>query len=111
LFPALGRSGNQGGSALEPMAKSSVQGALRSVVRQLGIAKSVTPHTFRHSYASHLIEAGVGLRRVQQLLGHRSLQSTTKYLHVTEQDGPRTRVVLDRLMEGAADALKGSEAT
>lgn len=105
LFPALGRSRNEGRSADRPMAEASVQGALKRTVRELGIRKQVSVHTLRHSYASHLIEAGVGIRRVQQLLGHGSLQTTLRYLHITEPDKRRTRAVINQLMAPAASAM------
>jgi site-specific recombinase XerD len=110
LFPALGRDRKQGASAARPMAEASVQGAVKRVVRQLGITKAVSVHTLRHSYASHLIEAGVSLRRVQQLLGHSSLQTTMRYLHMTEPDRERTREIIDSLMAMAAHALGPDQA-
>ena len=67
------------------MAKASVQGAMRRVVVQLGVRKNVSIHTLRHSYATHLLEAGVNLRLIQQYLGHSSLQTTMVYLHLTSQ--------------------------
>ncbi len=108
LFPALGRDRKQGAVAQQPMAEASVQGALKRVVEQLGLTKSVSIHTLRHSYASHLIEAGVSLRRVQQQLGHSSLQTTMRYLHLTEPDRERTREIVDHLMSEAATALSDS---
>jgi site-specific recombinase XerD len=85
IFPRLGRSGKEGPSATTPMNKASVQGALRRVLKQLNIKKRVSIHTLRHSYATHLLEAGVNIRRIQQYLGHRSLNTTMIYLHLTTQ--------------------------
>jgi site-specific recombinase XerD len=99
LFPATGRSGNDGATATEPMAATSVQGALRRVVLELDFKKSVSVHTLRHSYATHLLEAGVSLRLIQQYLGHSSLQTTTVYLHLTSQGQERARATIDRLMD------------
>jgi site-specific recombinase XerD len=98
LFPAVGRSGKQAAQANGPMGRASVQGALKRVVQQVGIRKSVTMHTLRHSYASHLIEAGVSVRRVQQLLGHSSLQTTMIYLHLTEPGEQAVRQIIEGLM-------------
>ena len=85
IFPALGRDQKQAATATRPMPKSTVQGALRRVVEQLGLKKRISMHTLRHSYATHLLEAGVNLRMIQRYLGHRSLQTTTLYLHLTNK--------------------------
>ena len=53
------------------------------MVQELGFRKRITIHTLRHSSATHLLEAGVNLRLIQQDLGHSSLQATTIYLHLT----------------------------
>lgn len=97
LFPATGRG--HAAAATQPMGKASVQGALRRVVRQLGMRKSIHVHTLRHSYATHLLEAGVNLRLIQQYLGHSSLQTTMVYLHLTSQGQEQARAAIDRLME------------
>lgn len=99
LFPATGRSRNDGPTATEPMAEASVQGAMRRVVLELDFKKSVSIHTLRHSYATHLLEAGVSLRLIQQYLGHSSLQTTTVYLHLTSQGQEQARATIDRLMD------------
>jgi integrase/recombinase XerD len=99
LFPATGRDGQQGAKATGPMAKASVQGAMRRVVQEIGLKKSVHIHTLRHSYATHLLEAGVNLRLIQQYLGHSSLQTTMVYLHLTSQGQEQARATIDKLME------------
>jgi site-specific recombinase XerD len=99
LFPATGRDQRQGATATQPMAKASVQGALRRVVLQLKFRKSIHVHTLRHCYATHLLEAGVNLRLIQQYLGHSSLQTTMVYLHLTSQGQEQARATIDKLME------------
>ncbi len=100
LFPRLGRSGKEGPSATIPMNKSSVQGALRRVLKQLDLKKRISVHTLRHSYATHLLEAGVNIRRIQQYLGHSSLSSTLIYLHLTTQGHQRAYGIINDLMKG-----------
>jgi integrase/recombinase XerD len=68
------------------------------VVQQLEIRKSVHLHTLRHSYATHLLEAGVSLRLIQQYLGHRSLHTTMIYLHLTSLGQEQARAAIERLM-------------
>jgi len=83
LFPATGRDHKQAALATGPMDRSSVQGAMRRVVQELKFQKAISIHSLRHSYATHLLEAGVNLRLIQQYLGHSSLQTTMVYLHLT----------------------------
>jgi site-specific recombinase XerD len=100
LFPALGRDGKKGPTADRPVTAVTVQGALRRTVVRLGIKKRVTPHTFRHSYATHMIEAGVPVRHVQECLGHASLASVMIYLHITSHGKEDSRRRLNQLMRG-----------
>ncbi len=99
LFPALGRGGTTGPTSMTPMTKSTVQGALRRVVKQLGFKKKISVHTLRHSYATHLLEAGVNIRRIQQYLGHASLNTTMIYLHLTTQGHERACGIINDLMK------------
>ena len=99
IFPRLGRSGKEGPTAQRSMHKGSVQGALRRVLKQLNIKKRVSVHTLRHSYATHLLEAGVNIRRIQQYLGHHSLTSTMVYLHLTTQGHEHAYNIINDLMQ------------
>jgi integrase/recombinase XerD len=98
LFPATGRDHAEAHSATEPMARSSVHGAMKRVVQELGFRKRITIHTLRHSYATHLLEAGVNLRLIQQYLGHSSLQATMIYLHLTSLGQEQARATIAKLM-------------
>jgi site-specific recombinase XerD len=100
LFPGRGRSGTQGPSAEHPVSQTTVQGALRRTVTRLGFTKHIHPHTFRHSYATHLIEAGVPVRHVQDYLGHRTLASTMVYLHLTTAGREESCARLNQLVRG-----------
>lgn len=100
LFPAYGRDGRSAAKATQPMAISSVQGAFRSAKEQAGITKkAVSVHTLRHAYATHLLEAGVNLRVIQQYLGHTSLETTMVYLHLTTKGQEDALSRINTLME------------
>jgi integrase/recombinase XerD len=70
----------------EKYSESSIRKFLFKSVQKAGILKKVTPHTLRHSYATHLLENGVGLRHIQELLGHAKPETTMIYTHVAKKD-------------------------
>lgn len=83
LFPKTNIKGVVISSTQQAMPESTVQGALRRVVVELKFTRNISVHCLRHSYATHLLEAGVNLRLLQQYLGHSSLKTTSRYLHLT----------------------------
>ena len=100
LFPAYGRDSRAAAASSTPMAKSSVQGAFRRAKLEAGIHKrEVSVHTLRHSYATHLLEAGVNLRVIQNHLGHTSLETTMVYLHLTRKGNEDAYALIDSVME------------
>lgn len=100
LFPALGKGGRGGPTADHPVSETTVHGALHRAVVKAGIRKPVVPHTLRHSYATHMLEAGVPVRHVQECLGHESLASTMIYLHITSHGKEDSRRRMEQLMRG-----------
>jgi len=74
-----------------------VQRAVKQAARATGFAKRVSCHTFRHSFATHLLEGGADIRTVQELLGHRDLKTTMIYTHVLETGPLAVTSPADRL--------------
>jgi integrase/recombinase XerD len=80
-----------------PITPGAVQGVLREVVAHCRFSKRVTAHSLRHGFATHLLEAGNDIRTIQRLLGHASIQTTARYLKVTERHIGRIKSPLDLL--------------
>jgi len=87
-----------GAFADRPMTASNVQRLCQRLVTRAGISKPATPHTLRHSYATHLLEAGVDVVTLQKLLGHRDLSTTAHYLHLSTERLRQTPSLLDLLV-------------
>jgi len=75
LFEPMGRKG-------QPLSERTVEHIVKNSAKNAGIKKEVSFHTLRHCFATHLLEAGVNLRQIQQFMGHTSLKTTAVYLHV-----------------------------
>ncbi len=84
LFPKRDRRGVLPG-ATSAMTTRSVTRAFQAALAESGVSKAATVHTLRHSWATHLLEAGVQLRLIQQWLGHSSPKTTARYTHLTQE--------------------------
>ncbi|MEK6875399.1 MAG: site-specific tyrosine recombinase/integron integrase [Nanoarchaeota archaeon] len=84
-------------SEINPMSTRNVQLLIKKVALKAGINKKVTPHTLRHSFATHLLENGENLLVIQQLLGHESLETTKIYTHISQDQLKKVKSPLDRL--------------
>jgi integrase/recombinase XerD len=94
LFPSPREAENQ------PMSESGVQRAFRAAVQKSGVHKQATVHTLRHSYATHLLEAGINLRIIQSYLGHASPTTTSIYTHLTSITEAQTHHTLNEMVAG-----------
>ena len=98
LFPAIDPATGTVHTATQPMIVDGVQRAFRAAVQEAGMHKHASVHTLRHSWATHLLEAGVTLRMIQQWLGHTSLTTTSHYTHLTRSAEQRAAETLDQIL-------------
>jgi integrase/recombinase XerD len=98
LFPAEGRDHIDLAKSTEPMSKSSVQEAFHAALKDSRLNKRASVHTLRHSWATHLLEAGVNLRLIQEWLGHSSPATTSVYTHLTAKAEQLGAQAIEQLM-------------
>lgn len=98
LFPFPTQDGIPPTMATKPMSVPGVQYCFKVALAESGIPKEASVHTLRHSYATHLLEAGIELRAIQSYLGHSSLQTTARYLHLTRATEERSAKSIHQLM-------------
>ncbi len=109
IFPSRKRGLKNARLVTKPIDKSGIQSALKAVVRQLGIKKRITCHSLRHSYATHLLEAGVDLIELQKILGHSSVLVTSRYTHLTTKTGNNARQAINSLANSIDIGLGGTK--
>jgi integron integrase len=97
LFPAPNRSEDPRTKIIRRhhLDDTTVQKAVKQAAKLAGISKRVSPHTFRHSFATHLLQAGYDIRTVQELLGHKDVKTTMIYTHVLQRGGLAVKSPLD----------------
>jgi|TARA_B100001971_G_scaffold203645_1_gene218796 site-specific recombinase XerD len=91
-----------GADSQRPLGVRSVQRVCQRAAAKAALSKGVTPHRLRHCFATHLLEAGTDLKTIQVLLGHRSLSTTSVYLHVAAASTSRTHDLLKAALSAAA---------
>jgi integron integrase len=99
VFPSAVRSTEPGTGILRRhhLYPESVQRTIKTAARAIGLAKPVCPHALRHSFATHLLASGHDIRTIQELLGHRSVETTMIYTHVLNRGGHGVPSPLDRI--------------
>jgi len=104
LFPGT----RHGWRADVPITTKVIWDAVRLAARKAGLDKRVTPHTLRHTYATHLLEAGADLRTIQVLLGHAKLEHTIVYLHLSQKHLTAVANPLETITVSSPDNIKRS---
>jgi len=99
MFPSRMEAEHRVETATKPVTVRAVQRAFEDALQESGVQKAATVHTLRHSYATHLLEAGVNLRVIQTYLGHASPTSTAVYTHLTNKGNEQATLIINQVLE------------
>jgi integron integrase len=99
VFPARDRSRDPRSGAIQRhhLDEATIQKAIRAASLRVGLTKRASSHTFRHSFATHMLQRGADIRTIQELLGHNDVSTTMIYTHVLRQGGAGAKSPLDLL--------------
>lgn len=106
IFPA-GKQAQDKRTAQVVMDRGGLQKSIKVIVKSCGIHKSISPHSLRHCYGAHLVEAGLNLRAIQHQMGHECPKTTALYTQVTQVTHEQSSVVINRLMQQLQLTLDG----
>lgn len=106
IFPA-GKKAHDKRIAQVTMDRGGLQKSIKVIVKSCGIHKSISPHSLRHCYGAHLVEAGLNLRAIQHEMGHECPKTTALYTQLTEVTHDQSRAVINRLMQQLQLTLDG----
>ena len=97
IFPSRKHGSKHAHRAKKPIERGGIQTAISQVVKNMGIRKKISCHSLRHSFATHMLEAGVDLQEVQKILGHVSILTTSRYTQLTSRRSDNSRRAINKL--------------